>query len=131
MVKITVDAVVDMNVEGLQKATNEAIRLGLRDTIVTIHKDVMEIHPWQTQTGNNSRSIRSQVSGMGSVAGEGADSDRLVDDTKNEAACFSTSGYGGFLETGTSKMSAKPYFRPALDRHKEELVPNIKKHLEE
>ena len=32
-------------------------------------------------------------------------------------AVWSTSGYGGYLETGTRFMSAKPYFKPALDRN--------------
>lgn len=130
MVKITVDAQVDLNVEGLKKATNEAIRLGLRDTIVAIQSDAIKQSP--VDTGHNRRSIASEVSGMGTVeVGEDAEPERVVDDTQNEAAVYSTSGYGGYLETGTRKMSAKPYFRPSLDMHKEELAPNIKKHLED
>jgi len=33
-----------------------------------------------------------------------------------EAAVYSTSGYGGYLETGTATMPARPYFKPALDK---------------
>ena len=31
------------------------------------------------------------------------------------AEVFTESGYGGFLEVGTSRMAARPYFRPAFD----------------
>jgi len=34
------------------------------------------------------------------------------------------------LEVGTAKMAARPYFRVALDKNKDKLVPSIKKHLE-
>jgi len=30
-------------------------------------------------------------------------------------AVWTESGYGGFLETGTRKMAARPYIRPALE----------------
>lgn len=33
---------------------------------------------------------------------------------------FSESGYGGWLEIGTSKMPARPYFRPAFEDTKQE-----------
>ena len=33
---------------------------------------------------------------------------------------FSESGYGGWLEIGTSKMPARPYFRPAFEETKQE-----------
>ncbi len=33
---------------------------------------------------------------------------------------FSESGYGGWLEIGTSKMKARPYFRPAFEETKQE-----------
>lgn len=46
------------------------------------------------------------------------DKDNRVSITGNRvigASVFSQSGYGGFLELGTSRMAAQPYFRPALD----------------
>lgn len=82
----------------------------LKDVIVAIANDVIKIHPWKTRTGHNSRSIRYEVKGLsGSV--------------------YSTSGYGGYLETGTVKMPAFPYFKPALDRHVHELPCEIKAEL--
>ena len=72
---------------------------------------------------------------MGTVAqGDDAEPEHVVNDSKDEAACYSTSGYGGYLETGWHGKSGQigpfPYFRPALDMHIDELVPNIQKHLE-
>lgn len=126
---INVDFQLNLKTEQAQKQVQEAIKLGLRDTIVAIHGDVTSHSPWLT--GNNARSITSEVFQMGIVEqGETAEpGGRIVDDEKAEAAVYSTSGYGGFLETGTSKMGARPYFRPALDRNKDKLIPNIKRYL--
>jgi HK97 gp10 family phage protein len=33
---------------------------------------------------------------------------------------FTESGYGGWLEIGTTRMSAQPYFRPAYEETKSE-----------
>jgi len=127
---VKIDVVWEMNLKipEVQKATEEATRLGLRDTIVAITNDAIRESP--KLTGNNMRSIAAEVSGMGMVAGGGEGSaERVVDDSKLEAAVWSSSGYGGFLETGTVKMPARPYFRPALDSHSAELVPNIARHI--
>ena len=127
--KITSEVKVNLQTSEVTKKISEATRLGLRDTIVAIHGDAVRMSPYKT--GHNRRSIASEVSGMGVVGqGEDAEPGRVVDDSKLEAACYSTSGYGGFLETGTYKMAARPYFRVALDKNKDKLVPSIKKHLE-
>lgn len=132
--KIEVEIKLNLKAEEVKKNVEQATRLGLRDTIVAIHGDAMKLSP--KKTGHNMRSITSEVSGMGVVAdgGEGS-AERMVDDTKLEAATFSTSGYGGFLETGHhtksgSWVAARPYFRPALDMNKDKLIPSIKEHLE-
>ena len=63
------------------------------------------------KTGNNRRSIswgtvaevrRRDESGTAIPAGA-------------THAVWTESGYGGFLETGTRKMTARPYIRPALE----------------
>ena len=77
-----------------QKAAEQA----MKDTVVLIANDVISIHPWKTRTGNNARSIKFEVK-------------------KLTGSVYSTSGYGGFLETGTRFMAAFPYFKPALDRN--------------
>jgi hypothetical protein len=56
------------------------------------------------KTGNNKRSIS-------------------IDPAKKNgqtpvARVFTTSGYGGWLEIGTSKMAARPYMGPAFDAAK-------------
>lgn len=51
-----------------------------------------ELSPYQY--GTNRRSITRDVKGL-------------------VGRVYSTSGYGGYLETGTSRMAAQPYFYPA------------------
>ncbi len=55
-----------------------------------------------TGTGTNRRSI-----------------DKAVVETPEgvKAELFTTSGYGAYLELGTSKMRAQPYLNPAFDQH--------------
>ena len=118
--KMNVDMALNLKVSEVIALVKAAGLLGLRDTIVPIQADSVEGSP--VLTGNNRRSLTIEVSGMGS--------NTMVSPAKIEAAIFSTSGYGGFLETGTYKMPARPHIRPALDRHKHELAPNIKRHLE-
>lgn len=35
---------------------------------------------------------------------------------------FTESGYGGWLEVGTSKMAARPYFRPAFEQTRQDMA---------
>lgn len=124
--KLEASVKLNLKTEEVTKAVTEATRLAMRDTVVAIHGEAVQMSP--VLTGHNRRSIAAEVSGMGTIAGQ--ESARVVDDSKIEGAVYSTSGYGGYLETGTCKMAARPYFRPALDMHKDELIPAIKKHLE-
>ncbi len=82
----------------LSKETQKATQDTLKDVTVMIANDIIKIHPWKTRTGNNSRSIRYIIK-------------------KLMSEIFSTSGYGGYLETGTRYMAAYPYFKPALDKN--------------
>lgn len=128
--KITADFKLNLKGKEVIEKVKEASRLGMRDTVVDIHGDTIKnakaVGFWDT--GNNARSIASEVSGMGKVAGEGSQ-ERIVDDSKIEGAVYSTSGYGGFGETGTVKMAARPYFKPALDMNIKKLPKNIKAEL--
>lgn len=54
------------------------------------------------RTGNNRDSIDMQVNGQ-------------------EGMVYTESGYGGYLEIGTSQMPARPYIRPAFDYAKKVL----------
>jgi HK97 gp10 family phage protein len=92
--------------EKIQKATQKA----LKDTVIDIAREVIEIHPWKTRTGNNNRSIKYEMQ-------------------KLEGSVYSTSGYGGYLEVGTRFMPAFPYFRPALDRNIPKFPEKVKGYL--
>jgi len=96
-----------------------AAREAMRDTVVDIQSEAIHSHPYKDRTGTNTRSITAEASGFGSG--------QVVDQGKIEGAVFSTSGYGGFLETGTVKMSAFPYIKPAADKK----VPNFPKRMKE
>ncbi len=130
--KLKVDLKVNLKTKEVQNKVEKANQLGLRDTIVDIHGDTIKnaksVGFWLT--GHNARSIVSEVSGMGTVQqGTDAEPERVVDDSKMEGAVYSTSGYGGYGETGTVKMAARPYFKPALDKNLKNLPKNVKAHL--
>lgn len=65
--------------------------------------------PWTNRTGNARAGLQSnaRVTGSGRVT----------------LSAYHTVPYGGFLETGTSKMSAYPILRPALEAH----YPEVRK----
>ena len=125
---------VDMNVDTnaaadkVRKATEE----GLKDIVVDIAADAIKGSP--VLTGHNRRSIAykigSKVTALG-VSREGEPDFINWQPNLNEleAAIYSTSGYGGYLETGTAKMPARPYFKPALDKNIKNLSARIKAHL--
>ena len=128
--KITTSWTMNLKTKEAEDKVKKAARLGMRDTVVDIQGDTIKnaraVGFWET--GNNARSIAGEVSGMGKVAGEGSQ-ERVVDDGKIEGAIYSTSGYGGYGETGTVHMAARPYFRPALDKNIKNLPRNIKAYL--
>ncbi|MBA7641806.1 hypothetical protein ES703_49491 [subsurface metagenome] len=117
-VKITTKWVLDLKTKEAMDKVNKATKQGLKDVVTDIANDVINIHPWKTVTGNNSRSIKYEV-------GPGKE----VAKNEGEGAVYSTSGYGGFLETGTVNMPAFPYFKPALDRNIKNLPKEIKAEL--
>lgn len=117
--KIKADFILNLIPREAQAKVERAVEKGLKNVIIDIANDVINIHPWKTETGNNSRSIKYEIGPGGEVA-------------KNdlEAAVYSTSGYGGFLETGTVNMPAFPYFKPALDRNIKKLPEGVRAELE-
>ena len=125
------DALVRANLGKLSDKMAKAMEEGLTETIVTIANTVIHEHPWQRRTGNNSNSIAYNVNGKGHRQGSpapGKSFSPLEPPTPRlTGMVYSTSGYGGYLETGTFKMSAYPYFKPAVDRH----LPNLGKYIKE
>lgn len=68
----------------------------------------------RTDTGHNRRTI-----------------DAAVEETPDgpQASLFTQSGYGGYLEVGTSKMPARPYLWPAFEKHIDSLGARVREKL--
>lgn len=107
--KVTCDVTTNLRIKEVQQTVKDATIKALKDVAVDIAHDVVEGSP--VLTGNNRRSIKWETKEF-------------------EASIYSTSGYGGFLETGTVKMGARPYFRPALDKNMPKLPEGIKANIE-
>ena len=126
--KLEAKLFINIDAAKIIKVFEDATRLGLRDTVVLITNQAVKDSP--VKTGHNRRSLGAEVSGMGMVARGGeATTEGVVDDRKLEGAVVSTSGHGGTLETGSSKMPARPYSMPAVDRYVPGLGNRIKEHL--
>ena len=106
----------DLKTEEVTKKVLEAAKKATKAVVIDNAQDAIEQSP--ALTGNNKRSIKYEVGPGGEIAKKDL-----------EGAVYSTSGYGGYLETGTVKMAARPYFRPALDKFAKNLPNNIKGHL--
>ena len=115
--KLKVDWKLNLKTKEVEDKVKKAIQLGMKDLVTDIANDAIKGSP--VLTGNNRRSIKFEVGPGGEVAKR-----------EGEGAIYSTSGYGGYLETGTVNMPAQPYFRPTLDKNKDKLPKNIKAHLE-
>ena len=116
MPKITVKFITNLKTKEATKKVHDASKKALLDTLVAIVNYVKKDSPFLS--GHNRRSIAFEM-------GPGGEFDKK----ELQAATFSTSGYGGYLETGTSKMPARPYFKPALDKNMKNLPKDIKAHL--
>ena len=114
--KITTSWKLNLKTKEAQAKVKKATKQGLKDVVTDIANDAIKGSP--VDTGNNRRSIKYEVGPEGEVAKE-----------ELSGAIYSTSGYGGYLETGTVKMPAQPYFKPALDRNIKKLPQGIKAEL--
>jgi len=130
--KITADITTNLKTKEAQDKVHRAGVQGLVDAVAAIAEDAIRLSPHIT--GHNRRSIAykvgSKVTRTGSPqAGEKPFNTGEPDTKTLEGAVYSTSGYGGYLETGTVNMPAQPYFKPALDKNLKNLPSNIKGHL--
>ena len=95
--KITARIISNVDMGGMVKdKLLKASSDSLKEVIVLIAHDAKRDSPWLT--GNNSRSIDYEAKGL-------------------KGSVFSTSKYGGWLEIGSMGRDARPYMKPALDRH--------------
>lgn len=114
--KITTKWVLNLKTKEAQDKVNKASKQGMKDVVIDIANDAIQGSP--VDTGNNRRSIKYEVGPGGEVAKE-----------ELSGAVYSTSGYGGMLETGTVHRPATPYFKPALDKNIKNLPKEIKAEL--
>jgi len=115
--RITCNIKANLRIPEVQNIMKEATEKALRDVVVDIANDAAKGSP--VLTGNNRRSIKFEVGPNAEVAKGDL-----------EGAIYSTSGYGGYLETGTRRgMAARPYLKPALDRNIGNLGSLIERYL--
>ncbi len=114
--RITSSFKLNLKNKEVQAKVNKATKNSLKEVVVDIANDAIKI--CKKVTGNNARSIKFEVGPGGAVATR-----------ELQGAIYSTSGYGGYLETGTVKMEAQPYLKPALDRNIKKLPEGIKAEL--
>jgi len=106
--KMKISVTTDLKIPEVQKIVKEASEKALKDIVIDTANDVIKESP--ILSGTNKRSIKYETKELGGVV-------------------YSTSGYGGFLEIGTYKMRARPYFKPAFDKHFKDLPERIKERL--
>lgn len=116
--RLKADMKLNLKIKEVEDKVKKANQQAMKDTVVDIANDAIKGSPYLT--GYNARSIMFEVGPGGEVAKGDL-----------EGAVYSTSGYGGLLETGTVHMNPRPYFKPALDRHfsKEKFAGKVKGHL--
>jgi len=119
MAKITTKWDTNLKTTEATRQVETASRKGLVLTVTDIANQAINTSP--VLTGHNKRSIQFEVGPGGEVAKEPL-----------TGAIYSTSGYGGYLETGThnadgsTKMPPRPYIYPALVKFMKDLPKNIK-----
>ncbi len=97
---------------------NGALRRSLKDTLLFDIKpetwNISRSTAGLFKTGNNARSVDFEVEEVGG---------------RVEGSIFTQSGYGGYLEVGTSKMAARPYLWPAVERHAPKIFERMRQFL--
>ena len=131
--KITTEWKLNIKDKEVQAKVDKAVKKGIVDTITVIAQEA--IHESPVITGHNRRSIAykfdNKVTRTGSPrAGEKPFNEGEPSVSSMQGAVYSTSGYGGYLETGTVRMGAQPYMKPALDHNYKDLPKRIKSHLD-
>ena len=130
--KITIAWKVAINAQKVIDKVEKAVQRGLVDSVTVIANDAIQL--CVVDTGHNRRSIAYKVGNKsvrkGRPKGDEKPFEEGQPDLKTlEGAIYSTSGYGGFLETGTARMEPRPYIKPAFDMNIKNLPKNIKGHL--
>ena len=130
--KITTSWTLAIKVKEVLDKVEKATQKGMVDAVVAIAGDAIKLSPHIT--GHNRRSIAYKVGNRGAKRGSPKAGEKPFEEWEPtlqtlEGAVYSTSGYGGFLETGTVRRPATPYFKPALDMNIKKLPAGIKANL--
>ena len=89
---------------------NGALHRALLETLdMDIKPEAKKGSPYKF--GHNMRSIDTEIEEVGG---------------RVEGSIFTQSGYGGFLEVGTSKMAARPYLWPAVEHHAKKVFERMR-----
>ncbi|MFA5558619.1 MAG: hypothetical protein WDA59_04055 [Methanofastidiosum sp.] len=132
--EISINVSSNLKIKEAQERVESATRRALKNVTIDIANDVVKGS--RVKTGHNRRSIAYKwetepKTRMGApLSGEKPFSEEEPELKSLETAVWSSSGYGGYLETGTSRTRAFPYFRPALDKNIGKLPEELKKELE-
>jgi HK97 gp10 family phage protein len=116
-------------------------RLQVEEIIRTVTQDVFELDikpaavegsPVTEEGFLRNEELKAQGKLGGRPAGGTGHNRRSIDVTVTatekgvEATLFTQSGYGGYLETGTSKMRAQPYLYPAFIQNVGKIPEGVK-----
>ncbi len=136
--KLDVSIKLNLKTAEVTKAVKEAARLAMRDRVVTVAREAIGLS--RVVAGNNRRSIFWAATGFPHKQASPGRHDKdtwtgpdqsLLDESKLQGVIYSTSRYGGYLETGTKRNDPRPYLKPALDMHftAEKFTEDMKRHL--
>ncbi len=107
-----VEVVLRLKLAEIFRRVQEAHKDGLEEVLlIDVLTTAVELSP--KKTGNNARSIEveTEINSKGEVEGK----------------LFTQSGYGGWLEVGTSKMPARPYLFPAFELNREKILKALQR----
>ena len=134
--ELDMSVVLNLHLPEVEARIIQAAEDSLKDVIVAVVGDAKENSPvssmWPSIAKNGRRPTGNNRDSISWALGEVTDEEGLGLE-KLQGAVYSTSGYGGYLETGTSKMPARPYMKPAADERftEAEMAGRIKANLEE
>lgn len=97
-------------IDKLKKKVRESISAGVSLSADAVKKEIRNRAP--SDTGELRDSIKTAKNGT-------------------VVSVYSDSDHAGFVEFGTSKMAAKPFFRPAIDTSKSAFFSTMKKTIQD
>ena len=94
----------------VQGATEDGLEEAL---LLDVLPEAVKLSPVKTGTNRRSIDVETGINSKGEA----------------EGMIFTQSGYGGYIEVGTSRMPARPYLFPAVERNSEAILKAIKRRI--